>query len=33
VDGVDLDGANELTAYVIEGDPGAETLHPLPIAD
>lgn len=27
------DGANELTAYVVEGAPGAETLRPLPIAD
>jgi hypothetical protein len=27
------DGANELTAYVVEGPPGDETLRPLDIAD
>jgi hypothetical protein len=26
-----VDGANELTAYVVEGEPGAEELRPLPV--
>jgi hypothetical protein len=26
-----VDGANELTAYVVAGEPGAEELHPLPV--
>jgi hypothetical protein len=27
------DGANELTAYVVDGAPGAESLHPIPVVD
>ena len=27
-----VDGDNELTAYVIEGEVGRETLHPLRVA-